>query len=71
MHSSLNWVYYAQAVDENELPTGPGLLYSLTHLAVWIEGTGDTFFCLNILLADCLFVRSCFPVIFNNKLKIL
>jgi hypothetical protein len=56
MHSSLNWLYYSEAIDDNELPTGPGLLYSLTHLKVWIEGTGDTFFCLNIFMADCLFV---------------
>ncbi|KAJ7352179.1 hypothetical protein DFH08DRAFT_805454 [Mycena albidolilacea] len=51
-HAALNWVYYSEAVDDNdnELPTGPGLLYSLTHLKVWIEGTGDTFFCINCLL---------------------
>lgn len=56
MHMALNWVYFSQAVDENELPGGAGLLYSLTHLSTWIEGAGDTFFCLNILMADCLFV---------------
>jgi len=57
MHTALDWLYFSKAVDDNELPGGPGLLFSLTHLATWIEGVGDTFFCLNILLADCLFVR--------------
>jgi hypothetical protein len=58
IHAAVNWVYYSQAVNNNELPTGPGLLYSLTHIQVWIEGVGDTFFCLNIFMADCLFVSS-------------
>jgi hypothetical protein len=59
MHASLNWLYYSKAIDDNELPGGPGLLYSLTHLDAWLEGTGDTFFCLNIFMADCLFVSLC------------
>ncbi|KAJ7695400.1 hypothetical protein B0H17DRAFT_1008470 [Mycena rosella] len=62
MHASLNWLYYSNAINENEIPTGPGLLYSLTHLPAWIEGTGDTFFCLNIFLADCLFIWRCWTV---------
>ncbi|KAJ7367648.1 hypothetical protein DFH08DRAFT_829026 [Mycena albidolilacea] len=66
MHSSLNWLYYSEAIDDNELPTGPGLLYSLTHLKVWIEGTGDTFFCLNIFMADCLFVWRCW-IVWNRQ----
>ncbi|KAJ7895717.1 hypothetical protein B0H13DRAFT_2034904 [Mycena leptocephala] len=49
MHASLNWLYYSKAIDDNELPGGPGLLYSLTHLDAWLEGTGDTFFCLTFL----------------------
>ncbi|KAJ7852675.1 hypothetical protein B0H14DRAFT_3657742 [Mycena olivaceomarginata] len=49
-------------VDDQELPTGPGLLYSLTHLKVWLEGTGDTFFCINIFMADCLFIWRCWVV---------
>ncbi|KAJ7852673.1 hypothetical protein B0H14DRAFT_2759787 [Mycena olivaceomarginata] len=70
MHSSLNWLYYSQAVDDNELPTGPGLLYSLTHLKVWIEATGDTFFCLNIFLTDCLFIWRCW-VVWNRRWHIV
>ncbi|KAJ7791793.1 hypothetical protein B0H14DRAFT_2395297 [Mycena olivaceomarginata] len=66
MHSSLNWLYYSEAIDDNELPTSPGLLYSLTHLKVWIEGTGDTFFCLNIFMADCLFVWRCW-IVWNRQ----
>lgn len=63
MHCSLQWLYYSKAVDLNELPNGPGLVFSLTHLAPWIEATGDTFFCLNILIADVLFVSSLFPLL--------
>ncbi|KAJ7173011.1 hypothetical protein C8R43DRAFT_679035 [Mycena crocata] len=66
MHASLNWLYYSRAVDDNELPTGPGLLYSLTHLPVWLEGTGDAFFCLNIFMADCLFIWRCW-IIWNRR----
>ncbi|KAJ7852670.1 hypothetical protein B0H14DRAFT_2759781 [Mycena olivaceomarginata] len=66
MHAALNWVYYSKAVDDNELPTGPGLLYSLTHLKVWLEGTGDTFFCINIFMADCLFIWRCW-VVWNRR----
>ncbi|KAJ7677727.1 hypothetical protein DFH06DRAFT_1316532 [Mycena polygramma] len=55
MHAAINWLYSARAIDNNELPNGPGLLYSLSHLDPWMEGTADTFFCLNILMADCLF----------------
>jgi len=62
IHSSLNWVYFAGAVDTNELSTGPGLLYSLTHIATWIEAIGDTSFCLNILIADCIFIWRCWTV---------
>ncbi|KAJ7479717.1 hypothetical protein FB451DRAFT_1031540, partial [Mycena latifolia] len=70
MHSSLNWLYYSQAVDDNELPTGPGLLYSLTHLKAWIEATGDTFFCLNIFMTDCLFIWRCW-VVWNRRWHIV
>jgi len=66
MHSSLNWLYYSQAVDDNELPTGPGLLYSLTHLKGWIEATGVPFFCLSIFIADCLFIWRCW-VVWNRR----
>ncbi|KAJ6620459.1 hypothetical protein B0H10DRAFT_2021686 [Mycena sp. CBHHK59/15] len=70
IHASLNWLYYSRAVDDNELPTGPGLLYSLTHLQTWIEGTGDTFFCLNIFMADCLFIWRCW-VVWNRRWTIV
>ncbi|KAF5348464.1 hypothetical protein D9756_009536 [Leucocoprinus leucothites] len=62
MHCALQWFYYSKAIDDNELPGGPGLLNSLTHLAPWIEATGDTFFCLNILIADILFIWRCWVV---------
>ncbi|KAJ6590678.1 hypothetical protein DFH09DRAFT_1245111 [Mycena vulgaris] len=62
MHASLNWLYYSKTIDDNELPTGPGLLYSLTYLEAWIEATGDTFFCLNIFMADCFFIWRCWTV---------
>lgn len=62
MHCSLQWYYYSKAIDDNELPGGPGLLFSLTHLAPWLEATGDTFFCLNILIADILFIWRCWVV---------
>jgi len=64
IHTSLDWLYFSKAVDGNELPGGQGLLFSLTHLPVWLEGVGDTFFCLNILLADCSFVSFELGVIF-------
>ncbi|KAJ6481446.1 hypothetical protein C8R47DRAFT_1322135, partial [Mycena vitilis] len=62
MHAAINWLYSARAVDNNELSDGPGLLYSLSHLDPWMEGTADTFFCLNILMADCLFIWRCWTV---------
>ncbi|KAK7441591.1 hypothetical protein VKT23_016583 [Stygiomarasmius scandens] len=52
MHATTNWIYFANAVDSNELPGGDGLLDSLTHLKPWLEGTGNSFMALNILLAD-------------------
>ncbi|ESK85842.1 hypothetical protein Moror_2366 [Moniliophthora roreri MCA 2997] len=70
MHSALQWLYYSRAIDENELPDGPGLLFSLTHLAPWIEATGDTFFCLNILIADILFIWRCW-VVWQKRLAIV
>ncbi|KAJ7027970.1 hypothetical protein C8F04DRAFT_964554, partial [Mycena alexandri] len=70
MHASLNWWYYSKAINDNELPGGPGLLFSLTHLPVWLEGTGDTFFCLNIFMADCLFVWRCWTV-WNRRWQIV
>ncbi|EEB91512.1 hypothetical protein MPER_10114, partial [Moniliophthora perniciosa FA553] len=70
MHSSLQWLYYSKAIDDNELPGGPGLLFSLTHLEPWIEATGDTFFCLNILIADILFIWRCW-VVWQKRLTIV
>jgi len=70
IHASLNWLYYSKAIDDNELPTGPGLLYSLTHLKVWIEGTGDTFFCLNIFMADCVFIWRCW-IVWNRRWAVI
>jgi len=67
MHTALDWIYFSNAVDNNEDPNGSGLLFSLTHLPTWIEGVGDTFFCLNILLADCLFVSH----IFSADIRVL
>ncbi|KAJ7649364.1 hypothetical protein DFH06DRAFT_1475777 [Mycena polygramma] len=61
-HVGLNWAHLAGAVDDNELPTGPGLSVSLTHMAAWMQGVSDTFFCLNVLMADCLFIWRCWTV---------
>ncbi|KAF7362392.1 hypothetical protein MVEN_00586300 [Mycena venus] len=66
IHAAVNWVYYSQAVNDNELSTGPGLLYSLTRLKVWIEGVGDTFFCINTFTADCLFIWR-YWVVWNRR----
>ncbi|KAJ6579075.1 hypothetical protein DFH09DRAFT_979748 [Mycena vulgaris] len=62
MHAALNWVWYSEAINENELPGGPGLLFSLTHLPAWLEGTGDSFFVLNIFMADCMLIWRCWCV---------
>ncbi|KAF7289823.1 hypothetical protein MIND_01356600 [Mycena indigotica] len=70
VHAAVNWLWYANAVDDNELPSGPGLLYSLTHIPAWLEATGDTFFCLNILLADCVFIWRC-SRIWNRRWQIV
>jgi len=70
IHSSLEWLHFSSAVNENELPGGPGLLPSLTHIPPWMEGTGDAFFCLNILLADCTFIWRCWTV-WNRNWKIV
>ncbi|KAJ7053312.1 hypothetical protein C8F01DRAFT_1260644 [Mycena amicta] len=70
IHVAVNWLWYADAVDDNELPTGPGLLYSLTHIPAWLEATGDTFFCLNIFLADCVFIWRCWRV-WNQRWQIV
>ncbi|KAL0577689.1 hypothetical protein V5O48_004293 [Marasmius crinis-equi] len=56
IHCGLQWFYYSSAIDENELSGGPGLLNSLSHIAPWIEAVGDTAFCLNVLIADILFI---------------
>ncbi|KAF7323976.1 hypothetical protein MKEN_00619300 [Mycena kentingensis (nom. inval.)] len=39
-----------------------GLLRSLTHIPAWIEGVGDSFFLLNIFLADCVLIWRCWCV---------
>ncbi|KAJ7343972.1 hypothetical protein DFH08DRAFT_702035 [Mycena albidolilacea] len=70
MHAALNWVWYSKAIDENELPGGPGLLRSLTHLPAWLEGTGDSFFVLNIFMADCVFIWRCWCV-WNRRWKVV
>jgi hypothetical protein len=57
MHAAVNWLWFSRGVDENELPGGPGLVNSLRHIPPWLEATGNTFFALNILLADSLMVR--------------
>lgn len=56
MHSSLQWLFYSKAINDNEDTDGVQLITGLTHLAPWLEATGDAFFCLNIFLADWLFV---------------
>ncbi|KAJ7649363.1 hypothetical protein DFH06DRAFT_1475776, partial [Mycena polygramma] len=61
-HVALNWAHLAAAVDDNEIPTGPGLTVSLTHMAAWMQGVSDTFFCLNVFMADCLFIWRCWTV---------
>lgn len=58
MHSSLQWLFYSKAINDNEDTDGVQLIMGLTHLAPWLEATGDAFFCLNIFLADWLFVSS-------------
>ncbi|KAF7323962.1 hypothetical protein MKEN_00617700 [Mycena kentingensis (nom. inval.)] len=62
VHAALNWLWYSTAIDENELPGGPGLLRSLTHIPAWVEGVGDSFFLLNIFLADCVLIWRCWCV---------
>ncbi|GJE89920.1 hypothetical protein PsYK624_060320 [Phanerochaete sordida] len=62
MHSSLQWFFYAGAINANEGTDGTELVQALTHLAPWLEITGDTFFCLNIFIADCLFIWRCWVV---------
>jgi hypothetical protein len=56
MHAALQWEYYSHAVDDNELPGGPGLLNSLSHLDPTLEAIMDSFYILNILMADFVFV---------------
>ncbi|KAJ6481447.1 hypothetical protein C8R47DRAFT_1073811 [Mycena vitilis] len=69
-HAALNWAYFSAAVDDNETPTGPGLIFSLTHMGAWMQGVADTFFCLNVFLADCLFIWRCW-VIWSRRWKIV
>lgn len=58
MHSSLQWFFYSSAVNSNEGTDGVQLIKGLTDLAPWLEATGDAFFCLNIFIADWLFVST-------------
>ncbi|KAJ7611267.1 hypothetical protein FB45DRAFT_993337 [Roridomyces roridus] len=62
IHAAVNWVFYSNAIDNNELPGGPGLMFSLSHLSAWIEGVGDTFFCINIFMADWIFIWRCWII---------
>ncbi|KAI0312427.1 hypothetical protein OF83DRAFT_659555 [Amylostereum chailletii] len=62
MHSSLQWLLYSNAINDTEGQDGVALLNSLTHIKPWIEATGDAFFCLNIFIADCLFIWRCWVV---------
>jgi len=56
LHMATNWIYFANAVDQNELLSGDGssdgLLNSLTHISAALDGTGNAFLLLNIMLAD-------------------
>ncbi|KAF7324071.1 hypothetical protein MKEN_00629500 [Mycena kentingensis (nom. inval.)] len=70
IHVGLNWHWYASAIDDNELPGGPGLLYSLTHIPAWMEAVGDSFFCLNIFFADCVFIWRCWRV-WNRRWQVV
>ncbi|KIP06254.1 hypothetical protein PHLGIDRAFT_515790 [Phlebiopsis gigantea 11061_1 CR5-6] len=62
MHSSLQWQLYSSAINNNEDTDGVKLITSLTTIAPWLEATGDAFFCLNIFLADCLFIWRCWVI---------
>jgi hypothetical protein len=57
IHAAVNWLWFSRGVDENELPGGSMLANSLRHIPPWLEATGNTFFALNILLADSLMVH--------------
>jgi hypothetical protein len=60
MHAALQWFLYSNAINENEGTSGTQLINTLSTIAPWLEATGSTFFCLNIFMADCLFVRLIF-----------
>ncbi|KAJ6505889.1 hypothetical protein C8R47DRAFT_1209827 [Mycena vitilis] len=38
-HVALNWAHLAAVVDDNEIPTGPGLTVSPTHMGAWMQGS--------------------------------
>ena len=58
MHSSLVWQLYSSAINNSEHTDGAMLITSLATIEPWLYVTASAFFCFNIFLADCLFVRS-------------
>ncbi|KAF7307920.1 hypothetical protein MKEN_01152900 [Mycena kentingensis (nom. inval.)] len=64
VHAACGWHWYQSAINGNEDPRdgGPGLKYSLTHVPAWIAGVADTFFVINIALADSLFIWRCWCI---------
>ncbi|GJE88565.1 hypothetical protein PsYK624_046480 [Phanerochaete sordida] len=62
IHASLQWFFYSGAIDANEGTDGTQLVQALDHLSPWLEITGSIFFCLNIFIADCLFIWRCWVV---------
>jgi len=57
IHAAISWGLFATAVDINEASGAGGLLQALKKIQPWQVATASTFYSLNILLADTLFVR--------------
>ena len=54
IHAAINWTWFSNVVDENELPESTGLFDSLRHIPPWQEAAGNAFFALNI---HCVFYK--------------
>ncbi|KAF7306277.1 hypothetical protein MIND_00418600 [Mycena indigotica] len=71
IHATLTWWWLANAIDTNEGPNGPGLAFSLSHLPPDLAVVAQTFFALNIFLADCMFIWRCWCVWNRRSIVVL
>lgn len=55
VHAALSWWFEITAFTN--FGATPGIIPALADTTIWYKAVGATMFALNILIADCLFVR--------------